>query len=231
MKSHRTYLGERAFAAIRALHHPTKKAITAAVRPLVRKGHTLKATVEHAEAACTIIQHGRALRERRLNDFMRAAAARWIDRTRPWGRLHAFEHLPISQRLETFRAAKFAHEKRLVTQPCLRLLGDLSGDISASFIRVDSLAEVTATTATGKGDAYSRRCKYRKTDGKLSVKVLAGNCESGTLAFRDRHFPGRDCVPASELVEVAEKTSERRFAFAAVLHAIRRERRHELLHA
>lgn len=62
--------------------------------------------------------------------------------------------------------------------------------------------------------------------GELLVTIgdstRAGNCEAGTLAFRDRHFAEHDSATVREVMQAAVNTGERRFAIAACLRALRR---------
>jgi hypothetical protein len=58
--------------------------------------------------------------------------------------------------------------------------------------------------------------------------VRAGNCEAGTLAFRDQHFPGRDSASIREVLTAAETTGERKYAIAACMVAVRRHARESL---
>ncbi len=58
----------------------------------------------------------------------------------------------------------------------------------------------------------------------IADSLAAGNCEAGTLAFRDRHFPGRDSATVEEILRAAETFSGRKLAIAACLRAIRSSR-------
>lgn len=73
-----------------------------------------------------------------------------------------------------------------------------------------------------------RKLEHMQLNGYAIIPVTlgdskrAGNCEAGTLAFRDRHFPGQDSAPVKDVLEAAERTNEKRFAIAAAWQAIRR---------
>ena len=57
---------------------------------------------------------------------------------------------------------------------------------------------------------------------RISDSLRAGNCRDGTLAFRDRHFPGRDTALVSEILAVpAGSLSE--LVLAACVVAIHRQ--------
>lgn len=56
----------------------------------------------------------------------------------------------------------------------------------------------------------------------MDDSICAGNCGSGTRAFRDSHFPGRNKATVHDILSAAHLTSERRLAIAACMVAIRR---------
>jgi hypothetical protein len=58
----------------------------------------------------------------------------------------------------------------------------------------------------------------------IADSLAAGNCETGTLAFRDRYFPGRDSATVEEILHAAETFSGRKLAIAACFRAIRSSR-------
>lgn len=58
----------------------------------------------------------------------------------------------------------------------------------------------------------------------IEDSINAGNCHSGTQAFRDRYFLGRDSASVREILEAAGHLGERRLAIAACLAALRRRR-------
>ncbi len=68
-------------------------------------------------------------------------------------------------------------------------------------------------------------------DVKVSISdsISAGNCGSGTRAFRDRHFPARDWASVIEVLKAARGTSECRLAISACMVAIRRHKNKEKL--
>lgn len=58
----------------------------------------------------------------------------------------------------------------------------------------------------------------------IEDSLAAGNCEEGTLAFRDRYFPGRDSATVREVLNASASFSGRKLAIAACIRAIRRSR-------
>lgn len=73
-----------------------------------------------------------------------------------------------------------------------------------------------------------RRLENNQLNGASDLAVTigdslrAGNCEPGTLAFRDRHFPNRESATVKEVLSVANSFGDRRFAVAACVKALRR---------
>lgn len=62
---------------------------------------------------------------------------------------------------------------------------------------------------------------YAGIEVTLSDSYKAGNCKPGTLAFRDKYFPGRESCTVEELLSVE---SQRKLAINAALQAIRRQK-------
>ena len=62
---------------------------------------------------------------------------------------------------------------------------------------------------------------YSNISVRISDSIKAGNCQEGTLAFRDRFFPGQESATVSEILEEAKTFSERDRAIAACARAIR----------
>lgn len=56
----------------------------------------------------------------------------------------------------------------------------------------------------------------------IADSYAAGNCEPGTLAFRDRYFPGRDSATVAEILSVETNSDTRARAIFTCLRAIRR---------
>lgn len=73
-----------------------------------------------------------------------------------------------------------------------------------------------------------RRLENNQLNGASDLLVTvgdslrAGNCEPGTLAFRDKHFPDRESATVKEVLGVANSFGDRRFAIAACVKALRR---------
>jgi hypothetical protein len=65
---------------------------------------------------------------------------------------------------------------------------------------------------------------HKKVRVTIADSLAAGNCEAGTLAFRDRYFPGRDSATVKEVLDAADTFSGRKLAIAACLRAIRSSR-------
>jgi hypothetical protein len=62
---------------------------------------------------------------------------------------------------------------------------------------------------------------YSNISVRISDSIKAGNCQQGTLAFRDRFFPGQESATVSEILQEAKTFSERDRAIAACARAIR----------
>jgi hypothetical protein len=62
---------------------------------------------------------------------------------------------------------------------------------------------------------------YSDISVRISDSIKAGNCQEGTLAFRDRFFPGQESATVSEILEEAKTFSDRDRAIAACARAIR----------
>lgn len=60
---------------------------------------------------------------------------------------------------------------------------------------------------------------------KVSIadSIAAGNCESGTHAFRDKYFPGRESATLAEILSRDFGGETRRLAISACIHAIRKD--------
>lgn len=65
--------------------------------------------------------------------------------------------------------------------------------------------------------------EYGSIGVRLADSYAAGNCEPGTLAFRDRYFPGRDSATIDEILSVETNSDATRArAILACMRAIRR---------
>jgi hypothetical protein len=63
--------------------------------------------------------------------------------------------------------------------------------------------------------------EYDNVQVRVADSIAAGNCRSGTMEFRDKHFPGRDSASVREILDVK---SMRSLAVNACLRAVLKER-------
>lgn len=75
------------------------------------------------------------------------------------------------------------------------------------------------------GGSYGQLGNHANIMVSVKDSISAGNCGDGTRAFRDSHFPGLSRATVQDILKAAHLTSERRFAIAACLVAIRRHER------
>lgn len=81
--------------------------------------------------------------------------------------MDARNHRPLSDRLEDYK-------RRHLRAAVESMLPSLSGEVTGTIEFADTFAEVGMTAETSRGDQYSRRCTYRKTDGSYTVRAQAG---------------------------------------------------------
>lgn len=150
-------LGKKLFALAISPAPATKADEAAAVKAVKgRKAMAITKAVELIREARALIQRGRAERAQHENV---ALNKRWhFDRT------PAKPGPILAKRLARY---KVAAARRAVAS----IMPQLSGDTTLSVEVAVDYAAVGADHTTGRGDQYSRRCTYRKTDGRWDVFV------------------------------------------------------------
>ncbi len=141
-----------------------------------------------------------------------AYRVRWARKTVGW-------KLIVEDGYVVRRGAEMTHGDTLAA--CRGQLTRRENEAKLDRIEADILARLESNNLNGSGAVLVH----------VADSLRAGNCEAGTLSFRDKYFSGRESATVRELCGVAESFADRRFVYAACLQAIRREKRAELVSA
>lgn len=177
---HRRWLGERAFSRIlylvrTPLTHYGISTLEDTLRPWVRKGHTVSETIRHARAVADTILKNRISRQNRRYRGNVPIAVINATRLFPHNTGNSRWSMPILHRLAAHKLNLDKAAKRRAIHALWCYMPCLSGNSGWDVEWVDTFEAVGARTATSKGDRYSSRCTYRKTDGTLYAKLLRGH--------------------------------------------------------